>query len=127
MGSKKKDAVEGRIDLPSKKKGLCSLLSIRDEKGRVIARLDIKGRSVVFQGKCDEAARAFFRSTKAFIVEYIKESLAPKPEPEEVEKDQSRLARGLRKLGIKQNEVIAHNIRDGRLVIVTRDGQKLIV
>jgi len=114
-----------RIGLPSKRKGLCTLLSITDEKGKLVGRLDVRNRTVIFHGKCDEAAKAFFQASKSFIETYIRESLMPKPE--EVKEDMSQVARALRKLGLKKSDVLASNVRDGRVVIVTQNGKKLIV
>lgn len=114
-----------RIGLPSKRKGLCTLLSITDAKGKLVGRLDVRNRTVIFHGKCDEAAKAFFQASKSFIEAYIRESLMPKPE--EVKEDEGQLARAIRKLGLKKSDVLAHNVRDGRLVIVTQDGKKFTV
>ena len=122
---KKKDESDIRLGIPSKKKGICTLLAITDEKGKVIGRLDVRNRTVIFRGKCDEAAKAFFQGTKEFVEGYIKESLMPKRE--KVEGEMSQLARALRKLGLKKSDVLAHKIRDGQMVIVTQNGQKLKV
>lgn len=127
MAEKKAKSSEIRLELPSKTKGLCSLLAIRDEKGKVVGRLDVRNKSVVFHGKCDLAAKAFFQATKVFIDGYITESLMPKLKPKETEEDQSRLGRALRTLHLKQSDVLSHNVREGRMVIVTKNGKKLIV
>ena len=116
-----------RLDMPSRGKKIASLLAIRDEKQKVVGRLDIRNKTVIFRGKCDEAARAFFQASKEFIEGYIRESLTPKPKPEKIAEDESRLGRALRTLHLKKSDVLSHNIRDGRMVIVTQDGKKLIV
>lgn len=122
---KKKDESEIRLEMPKRGKKIASLLAIRDEKGKIVGRLDVRNKTVVFRGKCDEAAKAFFQGTKEFVEGYIKESLMPKPE--KVEGEMSQLARALRKLGLKKSDVLAHKIRDGQMVIVTQNGQKLKV
>lgn len=125
MVTKKVKSSDIRLELPSKKKGLLSLLAIRDERGKVIGRLDIRNKSVVFSGKCDSAARAFFQATKSFITEYIQESLTPKPKPEEVKEDESRLGQALRTLHLKKSDVLSHSLRGRQMVVVTKNGKKL--
>ena len=113
-----------RLDLPKRGKKIASLLAIKDENGKVVGRLDIRNKSVVFRGKCDLAARAFFQASKKFIEEYIKESLSPVPSPEEVAKDDSKLGRAIRHLGLKKCDILMNRMREGRLVIVTKAGRK---
>jgi len=121
---KEKTIGESRLDIPSRTKKLCSLIAIRDEKGKVVGRLDIRNKTVVFRGKFDLAARAFFQKTKVFIEGYIKESLTPTPTPEKVEEDNSKLGRAMRSVGLKKTDVLISRMREGELVVVTKCGRK---
>ncbi len=114
-----KKGTVSRLEMPKRGKKIASLLAFCDEKGKVIGRLDIRNKSVVFRGSCDLAARRFFQTTKGFIEEYIKESLNPAPTPEEVEKDDSKLGRAMRSVGLKKTDVLISRMREGERIVVT--------
>ncbi len=112
------------VNLPRRGNKRCSLIDIRDEKDRIIGQLNVISRKVVFRGKCDLAARAFFQSMKGFIEAYIKESLKPPPDVEDEMRDETRLKIAMRALKMKKEDYLSHNVRDGVLIIVTQNGQK---
>lgn len=108
------------------------LLSIQDANHKVVGQLDLVGKVVTFRGNADKAARAFFDSTKGFIDSYITERLTEHLPPEEeeiitLETDSSLFTKALKKLNLKPEQVLSHTEYPNRLVIVTKDGKKLIV
>lgn len=120
----KKEPKISILEIPKRGKKRASLLAFIDEKGKTVGRLDILNKKVVFRGQCDQAARKFFQVCKGFIDEYIKESLTPKVTPEEEKADNSVLGRAMRKVGLKKFDVLTSRMREGRLIIVTKSGQK---
>lgn len=107
------------------------LLSIQDSNHKVVGQLDLVGKVVTFRSNANKAARAFFDSTKGFIDSYILERLTERPPAEEelitLDTDSSLFTKALKKLNLKPEQVLSHTEYPNRLVIVTKDGKKLIV
>lgn len=120
----KKEPRISTLEMPKRGRKIATLLAISDEKGKKIGRLEILNKKVVFRGQCDLAARKFFQCCKGFIDKYIEESLAVKVTPEQEEIDNSVLGRAVRKIGLKKTDVLTNRVREGQLIIVTKNGQK---